>query len=202
MVNETSGINSDNGMKETPEAYLREVTIGDRKPHNSTIQLAPYNSDWPSQFSRLAGRVRQALGEKVLLLEHVGSTSIEGMPAKPVIDMVLVLADSTDEPYYVPQLEEEGFVLRLRETDWFEHRMFKTPDIEGNLHVFSAGCEEVKRLLTFRDWLRANDDDRMLYENTKRELAARKWKYTQHYADAKTEVVEDILRRAASGNES
>ncbi len=189
-------------MKETPEAYLREVTIGDRKPHNSTIQLASYDPEWPSQFSQLADNVRQALGEKVLLLAHVGSTSIEGMPAKPVIDMVLVVADSTDEPSYVPPLEEHGFVLRLCEPDWFQHRMFKTPDIEGHLHVFSEGCEEVQRLLVFRDWLRANDDDRMLYENTKRELAARKWKYIQHYADAKTEVVEDILGRAASVDES
>ena len=202
MENETFSINSKIGVEETPEAYLREVTIGDRKPHNSTIHLVPYNPEWPSQFSQLAGRVRLALGGKVLLLEHVGSTSIEGMPAKPIIDLVLVVADSTDEPSYVPQLEEHGFVMRLREPDWFQHRMFKTPDIEGNLHVFSRGCEEVQRLLIFRNWLRANDDDRILYENTKRELAARNWKYTQHYADAKTEVVEDILGRAANVDES
>jgi GrpB-like predicted nucleotidyltransferase (UPF0157 family) len=189
-------------VKETPESYLREVTIGDRKPHNSTIHLSPYDPEWPSQFSQLAERVHQALGEKVLLLEHVGSTSIEGLSAKPIIDIVLVVADTTDESSYVPQLEEYGFVLRLRESDWFEHRMFKTPDIEGHLHVFSTGCEEVERLLTFRDWLRTHDDDRKMYENTKRELAARTWKYTQHYADAKTEVVEEILGRAASMGES
>ena len=108
MVNDTSSINSNDGMNETPDAYLRQVTIGDRKPHNSTIYLAPYDPEWPLQFSQLADRVRQALGEKVLLLEHVGSTSIEGMPAKPIIDIVLVVADSTDEPFYVPQLEEHG----------------------------------------------------------------------------------------------
>lgn len=201
-MNENSSMNRNNSVKETPEAYLRTVTIGDRKPHNSTIHLTPYNPEWPSQFAKLAERVRQALGEKVLLLEHVGSTAIEDMSAKPIIDMVLVVADSTDEPSYVPPLEEHGFVLRLRELDWFEHRMFKTPDIEGHLHVFSAGCEEVERLLIFRDWLRAHDDDRKLYENTKRELAARKWKYTQHYADAKTEVVQDILGRALGEAES
>lgn len=188
--------------KQTPDAYLRRVTIGDPKPHNDTIRLVPYDPAWPSQFSQLAERVRQALGEKVLLLEHVGSTSIEGLSAKPIIDMVLVVADTTDEPSYVPQLEGHGFVLRIREPDWHEHRMFKAPDIECHLHVFSAGCEEVERLLTFRDWLRTHDDDRKLYENAKHELAARKWKYTQHYADAKTEVVEEILDRAASVDES
>jgi GrpB-like predicted nucleotidyltransferase (UPF0157 family) len=110
--------------------------------------------------------------------------------------MVLVVADSADEASYVPPLEEQGFVLRIREANWFEHRLLKTTDIDGNLHVFSDGCGEVDRMLTFRDWLRAHDTDRKLYENTKRELAARTWKNTQHYADAKSEVIQEILARA------
>ena len=178
------------------DEYIREVTIGERRPHNSTILLEPYNPDWPVRFSRLAERVHRALGEKVLLLEHVGSTSVAGLAAKPVIDMVLVVADSADEESYVPQLEGEAYVLRIREPDWFEHRLLKAPGIAGNLHVFSDGCEEVARLLTFRDWLRATPADRKLYEDTKRELAAQTWKYTQNYADAKSEVVEEILSRA------
>jgi GrpB-like predicted nucleotidyltransferase (UPF0157 family) len=110
--------------------------------------------------------------------------------------MVLAVADSADEPSYVPPLEEQGFVLRIREPDWFEHRLLRAPEIRGNLHVFSDGSDEIDRMLTFRDWLRVNDADRMLYENTKRELAARTWKYTQNYADAKSEVIQDILARA------
>ena len=180
----------------TTDKYLRAVTIGDRKPLNSTIHLAPYKVDWPSQFSLQANRIRDALREKVLLLEHVGSTSVAGLSAKPVIDMVLAVADSADEPSYVPPLEEQGFVLRIREADWFEHRLLKTTDIDGNLHVFSDGCGEVDRMLTFRDWLRAHDIDRKLYENTKRELAARTWKNTQHYPDAKSDVIQEILARA------
>ena len=184
------------GMTTTSEEYLDAVTIGERKPLNSTVRLAPYDPEWPAQFSLLANRIRAALSEKVLMLEHVGSTSVPGLSAKPVIDMVLAVADSADEPSYVPPLEEQGFMLRIREDDWFEHRMLKAPDIDGNLHVFSDGSNEIDRMLTLRDWLRANDRDRRLYENTKRDLAARTWKFTQNYADAKSEVVQQILARA------
>ena len=131
-----------------------------------------------------------------LLLEHVGSTSVPGLSAKPVIDYVLEVPDSRDEASYVPALEDDGFVLRIREPDWFEHRLLKTPSIEGNLHVFSAGCDETRRMLLFRDWLRTHDDDRKLYEDTKDKLSAQIWAYTQDYADAKSEVVSEILARA------
>ena len=131
-----------------------------------------------------------------MLLEHVGSTSVPGLSAKPIIDIVLAVANSADESSYVPLLEEKGFVLRIREPDWFEHRVLKTPDIAGNLHVFSVGCEEIDRMLAFRNWLRSDDDDRRFYEETKRELAARTWKDIQNYADAKSEIVQEILARA------
>jgi GrpB-like predicted nucleotidyltransferase (UPF0157 family) len=178
------------------EAQILAVTVGERKPLNSTITLAPYDPAWPSLFTRLEQRVRKALGDDVLLLEHVGSTSVPDLSAKPIIDMVLAVADSSDEPSYVPRLEEEGFVLRIREPDWHEHRMFKAPEVQGNLHVFSEGCEEIERMLLFRDWLRSQPDDRLRYEEAKQALAARTWKYTQNYADAKTKIVEEILARA------
>jgi GrpB-like predicted nucleotidyltransferase (UPF0157 family) len=181
---------------ETSDEYQRAVTIGERKPRNSPIRLAPYDPEWPSLYSLLANQVHYALREKILMLEHVGSTSVAGLSAKPVIDMVLAVLDSADEPSYLPPLEKQGFVLRIREPDWFEHRLLRAPEIRGNLHVFSAGSDEIDRMLTFRDWLRANDADRILYENTKRKLAARTWKYTQNYADAKSEVIQEILERA------
>jgi GrpB-like predicted nucleotidyltransferase (UPF0157 family) len=120
------------------------------------------------------------------------------LSAKPVIDIVLAVANSADEPSYVPPLEEEGYLLRIREVDWFEHRLLNGPGFDSNLHVFSDGCVEIERMLTFRDWLRTHDADRMLYEKTKRELAARTWKHTQNYADAKSEVIQEILARALS----
>ncbi len=178
------------------EEQIISVTVGERKPLNSTIYLAAYDPAWPALFSRLEVQIREALGDEVLLLEHVGSTSVPGLSAKPIIDMVLVVADSSDEPSYVPRLEQKGFRLRIREPDWYEHRMLKAPGVQGNLHVFSDGCEEVERMMRFRDWLRNHADDRMGYEETKRELAARTWKYTQNYADAKGRVIQEILARA------
>ncbi len=121
---------------------------------------------------------------------------VHGLPAKPIIDIALEVPDSTDEAAYVPQLEAEGYLLRIREVDWFQHRLFKGPDVNVNLHTFSAGGAEVDRMLVFRDWLRTSAADRELYTHTKRELAARDWKYMQQYADAKTAVVKEIMARA------
>jgi GrpB-like predicted nucleotidyltransferase (UPF0157 family) len=142
------------------------------------------------------------LGDQVLLLEHVGSTSVPGLPAKPIIDMLLVVADSAREDAYVAPMEAAGYVLRIREPDWYEHRLFKGPETNINLHVFSAGCIEIDRMLGFRDHLRGNASDRALYAETKRDLASRRWRYVQEYADAKTEVVEAIIARAAGSARS
>jgi GrpB-like predicted nucleotidyltransferase (UPF0157 family) len=111
---------------------------------------------------------------------------------------VLEVADTTDEDAYVPLLEAAGYVLRIREPEWFEHRVLKGTDPNVNLHVFPAGCSEVERMLRFRDHLRVNEADRELYLRTKRELAAQTWEHVQHYADAKSDVVAEILRRARS----
>ena len=181
------------------EDYLHAVTVGERVPHNDTIFLAPYDPEWPARFALLAKRIRGALGERVLLLEHVGSTSVPGLCAKPVIDMVLAVEDSADEPTYVPALEGAGFTLRIREPDWHAHRCFKAPEATaGNLHVFSDGCEETGRMLRFRDWLRTHPEDRCAYEARKRELAASTWKHVQDYADAKSGIVGEIMARAIS----
>jgi GrpB-like predicted nucleotidyltransferase (UPF0157 family) len=121
---------------------------------------------------------------------------VPGLPAKPIVDMLLVVADSADEAAFVPPMEAAGYVLRIREPDWHEHRLFKGPDTDINLHTFGAGSSEIERMLAFRDWLRIHDDERDLYLATKHELAARHWTYVQDYADAKGEVVEAIIARA------
>lgn len=182
------------------DADLQAVTVGELAVHGTTVFLAPYDPTWPALFAREATRVRAALGLRVRLLEHVGSTSVPGLSAKPVIDMVLAVPDSSDERAYVPDLEAAGYVLRIREPDWFEHRLFKGPDTNVNLHTFTEGCPEIDRMLGFRDWLRTHDDERDLYERTKRELAAREWRFIQHYADAKSEVVEGIIARATAAS--
>jgi len=182
--------------KHTTDAEIAAYTIGEVKPHDARIELADYDTEWPTLFQREAKRIRAALAGSVVQLEHVGSTSVPGLAAKPLIDIVLVVEDSSNEPTYVPALEQQGYSLRIREPDWYQHRVLKGPDTNINLHVFSAGCVEIDRMLTFRDWLRTNAEDRLLYEQTKRELASRTWRYVQNYADAKTKVVQEILDRA------
>ncbi|AEG59703.1 protein of unknown function UPF0157 [Desulforamulus ruminis DSM 2154] len=180
----------------TPDEYIQKVRVGGIKPHNAPITLVAYDPRWPELFEREAKRIRSVLGNRVLQLEHVGSTSVPELCAKPIIDMLLVVADSSDEPSYVAALEAVGYTLRIREPDWFEHRMFKGPDTDINLHVFSEGTSEVERMLRFRDWLRANDTDRDNYARVKRKLAQHVWRHVQNYADAKTSIVQEIMDRA------
>ncbi|HEX7734872.1 MAG TPA: GrpB family protein [Ktedonobacteraceae bacterium] len=182
------------------EEQLQAVTIGELAPLTEKILVVDYDPAWPQLYEREAARVRDALAEQVVLLEHAGSTSVPGLAAKPRIDMLLVVPDSADEAAYVPALEAAGYVLRIREPGWYEHRLFNGPDTDINLHVFSPNCAEVERMLLFRDWLRAHDADRQFYESTKRDLARRDWKYVQNYADAKTKVVEEIIARASESS--
>lgn len=180
----------------TSEEELRAAHVGKPKRLDGPVVLADYDPRWPELYAREERRIRGALGERALLVEHVGSTSVPGLPAKPIVDIVLAVADTADEESYVPALEAAGYVLRIREHDWYEHRLFNGPDTRIGLHVFSQGCPEIERMIAFRDRLRADEADRELYLRTKRELAARTWRYVQHYADAKSAVVEEILARA------
>src|SRR6266851_4979557 len=119
------------------EEQLRQVAVGELKPFESSITLVEYDPVWHGNFAREAQRIKAALGGRAIEVEHVGSTSVPGLMAKPIIDILLVVADSADEPSYVPALEAAGYVLRIREPDWHQHRLFKGPDININLHVFT-----------------------------------------------------------------
>jgi GrpB-like predicted nucleotidyltransferase (UPF0157 family) len=178
------------------EEEIRAVTVGDLVPLAGPIVLEPYDPQWPERFAQESSRLRAALGDRALLVEHVGSTSVPGLIAKPIIDIVLAVADSGDESAYVPDMERAGYVLRIREPEWYEHRTFKGPVANINLHVFSIDCPEIARMLAFRDRLRSNPQERDLYARRKAELAQQTWKYVQNYADAKTGVILEILARA------
>jgi GrpB-like predicted nucleotidyltransferase (UPF0157 family) len=178
------------------DADLQAITVGERKPHNAPVTLVDYDPAWPALFERERARILEALGATVVRIEHTGSTSVPGLAAKPIIDITLIVPDSSDEAAYVPALEAAGYVLRIREPHWHEHRLLRGPDTDANVHVFSPDSPELARMVGFRDWLRTHDEDRELYERTKRELAARTWRHVQHYADAKTAVVEEIIARA------
>lgn len=187
---------TDTGKRGYTEEEIHSAWVHEPPRLNSTVTLAEYDENWPRLYEREATRIRAVLGERVKLLEHIGSTSVPGLCAKPRIDVLLVVADAGDEPAYRPALEAAGYRLVIREPGRDEHRAFKGPDIDMNLHVYSPGSEEIDRYLRFRDHLRADDADRELYARTKRKLAARTWKYIQHYADAKSDVVAEILGRA------
>jgi GrpB-like predicted nucleotidyltransferase (UPF0157 family) len=182
---------------------LRAAVVGELKPYEETVLVVDYDPSWPSWFARLRAEVVGALGERVLRIEHTGSTSVPGLAAKPVIDMLLEVADTADEASYVPALEAAGFRLRLRDPEWLEHRLLRRRIAEGdahdvNLHVFSSryAAAEIARVIGFRDWLRDHAGDRDKYAAVKRDLAKRRWKYVQNYADAKTDVIKEIHARA------
>ena len=184
-------------MSDDPfERRIREVIIGEIE--QPTIVIADYDPAWPERFRQAEVRIRAALGEGALSVEHIGSTSVPGLPAKPIVDILLVVEDSGNEATYLPALEEAGYVLRVREPDFDEHRMFRTPAKDVHVHVFSAGSPEIERYLLLRDRLRQNEGDRELYAQTKRVLAKRDWPNVEHYAEAKTDVIEGIVSRAAA----
>jgi len=181
------------------EEELRQAWVGEPPKLTGQVQLAEYDPSWPGQYGSHAARIRAALGDQVLLLEHIGSTSVPGLAAKPIIDILLVVADPAEEYAYVRPLEQAGYRLVIREPDWYQHRVLNGPqgtEPGVNLHVHPPTSPEIARNLRFRDRLRADRADRELYERTKRQLAARDWTYMQQYADAKGEVVEAIMRRA------
>jgi GrpB-like predicted nucleotidyltransferase (UPF0157 family) len=182
------------------EERIREVVIGEIE--SPAIVVLDYDPAWAECFRQEEAKIRAALGEAALAIEHIGSTSVPGLAAKPIVDILLVVEDSSDEASYVPALESAGYVLRVREPDFHEHRMFRTPAKDVHVHVFSPGSPEIERYLLLRDHLRENDEDRELYARTKHDLASRDWPSMQHYAEAKSEVIESIIARAAARRSS
>ena len=176
---------------------IMKSRIGEVQPLNGPVTLCEYDAAWPDRYALIEQRIRCALADGVRI-EHVGSTSVPGLAAKPIIDVLLVVPDSSVESEYVPAMVQQGFILKIREQDWHEHRMFNADFAVTNVHVLSTGCEEIERMLAFRDRLRSHADERRLYEREKRRLAAKTWRHTQHYADAKSEVVEAIIARAVA----
>jgi GrpB-like predicted nucleotidyltransferase (UPF0157 family) len=171
-------------------------TLGTDPDRARKIEVVAYDAAWPHLFAAQEARIRTALGAAALLVEHVGSTSVPGLRAKPVIDIQLAVRDSAEEDSYRPALEQAGYRLIVREPQWYQHRLFKGAVPETNLHVFSFGCAELDRCRLFRDWLRVSAEDVALYASTKEQLATRDWAHVQDYANAKQGVISEILARA------
>jgi GrpB-like predicted nucleotidyltransferase (UPF0157 family) len=163
------------------------------------VEVVEPDPAWPGQYDVLAGRIRGALGDSVLALEHVGSTAVPGLPAKPVIDIDLTVADSADEPAWLPRLEAVGFTLVIREPWWHEHRCLVAGPPPCNLHVFSPGCPEPGRHRIFRDWLRDHPEDLALYRDAKLGAASASNAAGEHvmeYNARKEPVIRAIYDRA------
>jgi GrpB-like predicted nucleotidyltransferase (UPF0157 family) len=168
---------------------LDQVLVGGRE--KVRIRIVDYDPEWPMRFERERARLRSALGASALSIEHIGSTAVPGLAAKPIVDVLVVVRDPEDSALVAP-LERADYQLRVREPG---HRMFRTPERDVHVHLWPEGAE-VERLLAFRDRLLESPDDRRAYERLKRELAERDWDDMNHYADAKSELIAEILARA------
>ncbi|WP_150462859.1 GrpB family protein [Nesterenkonia ebinurensis] len=163
------------------------------------VEVVRYDSRWPEAYQVLQQRVRASLGRRVLALDHVGSTAVPGLAAKPVIDLTLIVADPAEEDAWVPDLEAAGFDLVIREPWWYEHRALVHTEPRSNLHVYGPDAAEPVRQRMFRDWLIEHPDDRALYEQAKlssAEAANDAGEHVMQYNARKERVIRDIYDRA------
>ena len=162
---------------------------------HTVVEVVAPDASWPEQFSAVRAVVETALGDRALSVRHVGSTSVPGLWAKPIIDVDLIVVDSADEAAYLPDLEAVGFELRVREPEWEEHRCLRGTDPASNLHVWSPGSGEPARHAAFRDWLITQPDDREAYAAVKRDLATQGFTDAMQYNNAKAGLIYDIYER-------
>ena len=171
---------------------LGRVLVGGLEP--AQVVIVDYDASWPERFAIEARHIRKALGSRVMRIEHVGSTAVPGLIAKPIIDVLITVVDPADEQGYAPCLEALGYSLRVREEG---HRMFRTAGGDVQIHVYADGnAATVSEYLELRDWLRTHQADRAVYGGLKRRLAQLPWRDMNYYAAAKTDVIAEIMRRA------
>jgi GrpB-like predicted nucleotidyltransferase (UPF0157 family) len=172
------------------EPIENEYLIGGNE--RRAIVLMDYDSNWPVRFQDERAKITTALGTEAIRIEHIGSTAVPGLAAKPIIDVLVTVTDIEDEPRYLPALQRAGYVLRVREP---AHRMVRTPGLDVHVHICPEGDPAVTAYLAFRNRLRSSTADRDLYAATKRRLAQQDWPTMDHYADAKSDVILQILSR-------
>jgi GrpB-like predicted nucleotidyltransferase (UPF0157 family) len=183
----------------TPE-QMATALVGEPPKRWESIVIEDYDPAWVDRFAAAGLSLRDVLGDLVIGIEHVGSTSVPGLPAKPIIDIDLTIDDTSDESRYLPRLGTLGYRLVLREPWWYGHRMLVPPAEDVHLHVWPQGAPEPVRHLLFRDWLRSHPEDLELYAATKRRLARDTEDQPGEYSLAKNDVIDDIyLRIFAAG---
>ena len=162
-------------------------------PEKRVILIEPYNPVWPGGFETHRRRIGEALGTAARRVDHVGSTAVPGLAAKPIVDIQVSVGDVEDEASYLEPLVIAGYQLRVRERG---HRMFRTPELDVHVHVCDAGSVWERRHLLLRDWLRQSPDDREAYADLKRRLQGQDWDTMNHYADAKSALIAEMTVRA------
>lgn len=169
------------------------------QPAREPIDMVPADPAWPVVFEEIAAGLREVLGARVLDLLHVGSTSVPGLAAKPVIDIDLIVANPANEPSWLPALEAAGFVLTAREPWWHEHRMLRGYDPRSNIHIFGPDAAEPWKHRIFRDHLLRDHTDRDRYARAKQDaarLASAEYETVMEYNRRKEEVIRAIYARA------
>jgi len=162
-------------------------------PEALRVGLHDYDGRWPEVFEQHRQRIADALTPTSVDIEHIGSTSVPGLAAKPIVDIVVAVADITAEEDYLPALLAAGYELRVREPG---HRMVRTPERDVHVHIYERGNAAIDEYLLLRNHLRSDAADRALYESTKRFLMSQQWDDMNAYADAKTDVIREIKARA------
>jgi GrpB-like predicted nucleotidyltransferase (UPF0157 family) len=169
------------------DAYLDAVLIGGREERH--VEIVDYDPSWPAAFEQHRQRILAAVGTVARTVEHIGSTAVPGLAAKPIVDIMVTVDDPNDEAAYLTPMQEAGYVLRVREVN---HRMFRTPDRDVHVHIWAAGGDDEERHLDFRDHLRSSPDDRHAYAVLKRSLEGR-WEDVNYYAEAKGPFIRQTL---------
>ncbi|WP_017976970.1 GrpB family protein [Actinopolyspora halophila] len=157
------------------------------------IRIVEYDPAWPEHFRAEHERIATALGTTARRIEHVGSTAVPGLAAKPVVDIGVSVPDVAAESTYLGPLQQVGYQLRVREPG---HRMLRTSARDVHVHVYDVGSDRERQHLLFRDWLRRDESDRSRYARLKCELAGREWADMNAYAAAKGPLIGEILARA------
>lgn len=171
-----------------PKPIPDSIFIGGRE--SSRIILSRYDPRWAQRYEYERSSIASAMGDRIKRIEHIGSTSVPGLAAKPIIDVLVAVDDVEDDAAYGSPLKTIGYVLRVREIG---HRMFRSASRDVHVHLWSVDSAEIERHLAFRNRLRQDKASRVLYERVKRQLAAKRWEDTNDYAQAKSAVIAEIV---------
>jgi len=161
------------------------------------VIIAPYDPEWPRLFAQLGARLREALGPVALRIDHIGSTSVPGMAAKPVIDVQISVASFEPLEAFKTPLEGLGFVHRADNPELTKRYFREMPgQRRTHIHVRLAGSWSEQFALLFRDYMRTHDEDCRRYEGIKRQLAEQYGDDRQGYTEAKEPYLWEIMKKA------